>query len=75
MREMRVDFPAFGLPINATKPFDYHFDLGARLAPLRNRGVLIIGSGNAVHNLRRVDWSQPDLGFDWARSFDDEAKW
>ena len=63
-----ADVPVVQLSINALQPFDYHLELGARLAPLRERGILVLASGNVVHNLRLVDWNRPAEGADWARS-------
>jgi 4,5-DOPA dioxygenase extradiol len=62
------------LSINAEKPLDYHLELGAKLAPLRDRGVLVIASGNVVHNLRVMDWGLNAEGYDWARRFDEAAR-
>jgi 4,5-DOPA dioxygenase extradiol len=69
-----ADIPVVQLSINAAKPFEYHVDLGRRLAPLRRQGVLVVGSGNVVHNLRRVDFRAGDTGEPWAHRFDEAAR-
>jgi 4,5-DOPA dioxygenase extradiol len=61
------------LSINALKPLDYHLALGRRLAALRERGILVVASGNVVHNLGRIAWNEPDAAFDWAERFDEAA--
>jgi 4,5-DOPA dioxygenase extradiol len=68
-----ASIPVVQLSINANKDFGYHLDLGARLAPLRDTGVLVVSSGNVVHNLAGMDRSRKDEGFDWARRFDGAA--
>jgi len=64
-----ADIPVLQLSIDYNKPALYHYDLAKQLASLRKKGVLIIGSGNMVHNLRMVAWDklqEPEYGFDWA---------
>ena len=69
-----ADIPVVQLSINQFKDFGYHLDLGARLAPLRDRGVLIVASGNIVHNLAGISFEMAATGFDWAQRFDAGAR-
>ena len=76
-----ADIPVFEMSLSYTfnewhpKPLQYHYDLARELAELRTRGVLIIGSGNIVHNLGMIDFENIDAEtFDWAREFDERAK-
>ncbi|MCZ7372039.1 MAG: class III extradiol ring-cleavage dioxygenase [Candidatus Methanoperedens sp.] len=58
------------------KPIRYHYELASELAGLRERGVLIIGSGNIVHNLGLIDFGNIDAKpYDWAVEFDEEVKY
>ena len=64
-----ADIPVIELSLDYSQGPQYHYDLAKQLAALRNKGVLIIGSGNLVHNLRMVAWdkmNEPEYGFDWA---------
>jgi 4,5-DOPA dioxygenase extradiol len=67
----QADVPIVQLSIDETKPPQFHYELGKRLAPLREEGVLIVGSGNIVHNLHAYAWGRhPAEPFDWAARFD-----
>jgi 4,5-DOPA dioxygenase extradiol len=69
-----ADVPVVQLALDASKPLSYHVDLAARLAPLRDDGVLIVASGNVVHNLGMLDFSLTESGFDWAERFNSEVQ-
>jgi 4,5-DOPA dioxygenase extradiol len=70
-----ADLPVIQLSIDETKPASFHFEIGRKLAPLRDEGVLIVGSGNLVHNLQSYSWGrhmpQP---YDWASRFEAKVK-
>jgi 4,5-DOPA dioxygenase extradiol len=69
--------PVLQLSIDYTKPAQYHYDLAKELYSLRKKGVLIIGSGNMVHNLRMISWQNMNnagFGYDWALTMNDKFK-
>jgi 4,5-DOPA dioxygenase extradiol len=69
-----ADVPAFQLSLDQRRGFKEHLALGQELQGLRERGVLILGSGNIVHNLGRIDWNNPTGAYDWAVEFDAKVK-
>jgi len=70
----RADIPVVQLSLDRGLDLTAHADLARRLDPLRDEGVLIIGSGDVVHNLRAIDPHGPSRGFDWAVRFNDHVK-
>lgn len=68
----KADIPVLQLSIDYYKPLEYHYQLALQLRELRKKGVLIIGSGNLVHNLRLLSWEDmgQNYGFDWAIEID-----
>jgi len=71
----KADVPVVQLSIDESQPALFHYQLGKRLAPLRDEGVLIIGSGNLVHNLHTYAWGRHEVEpFDWAVRFEAQAR-
>ncbi|MDQ5835919.1 MAG: 4,5-DOPA dioxygenase extradiol, partial [Acidobacteriota bacterium] len=63
------------LSIDETQAPPFHYELARRLAPLRDEGVLVVGSGNLVHNLHSYAWGRHETGpFDWAVRFEERAR-
>ena len=69
-----ADIPIIQLSIDMSEPPQYHFEMGQKLKELRDEGVLIVGSGNIVHNLRQIRWGQDTSAHPWATQFDEEVK-
>ena len=69
-----ADVPVLQLSINFGKPGPFHFEMGEKIRYLREQGVLIVGSGNIVHNLRKISWETDAEPFAWATDFDEWAK-
>ena len=67
--------PVVQLSMDETQPARFHYELGQRLAPLRDEGIMLMGSGNLVHNLHAYSWGQhPAEPYDWAVRFETKAK-
>ncbi|KGT94636.1 dioxygenase [Erwinia typographi] len=69
-----ADIPVVQLSIDGTKPPAFHFELGRKLAALREQGIMIVASGNVVHNLRMVRWQGDAEPYAWASSFNEYVR-
>jgi len=70
----QADVPVVQLSMDYALAPAGHYDLGRRLRPLREQGVLIVGSGNVVHNLPAMSWQEPQRVYDWAQRFQDHVR-
>jgi 4,5-DOPA dioxygenase extradiol len=71
----RADVPVVQLSLDETQPAEWHYELARKLAPLRDEGVLVVGSGNLVHNLHAYSWGDRSVEpFDWAIRFEKLAR-
>jgi 4,5-DOPA dioxygenase extradiol len=70
----QADIPVVQLSIDATQPPSFHYEIGKRLAALREEGILIVGSGNLVHSLRTYAWGSVREPYEWAVSFEQRVK-
>ena len=72
-----ADIPVVQMSIDYSQDAQYHYELAMQLRSLRQKGVLIVGSGNMVHNLRMISWdklNEPSFGYDWALSMNEKFK-
>lgn len=71
----KADIPVVQLSIDKRRPASFHFEIGSLLSPLRDEGVLVVGSGNLVHNLRAYNWDDRNTeAYDWAARFEKNAR-
>lgn len=69
-----ADIPVVQLSVSHTLSAQEHLELGKKLAPLRDDNVLIMATGNIVHNLRKLEWNRPHAGTEWTEKFDREIE-
>jgi 4,5-DOPA dioxygenase extradiol len=69
-----ADIPVYQLSLDVKKTPEQHLEVGKQIAALRDEGVLIVGSGNIVHNLRAINWKEPQGAYQWAYDFDQKIK-
>lgn len=70
----QAQIPVVQLSIDARATPSAHYELAQRLGPLRDEGILIVGTGNVVHNLRRINWQTPPTAWPWATQFNDHIR-
>lgn len=70
----KADIPVYQLSLDVKKSVEQHLEVGKQLRALREQGVLILGSGNIVHNLRMINWKDPKGAYPWAEEFDHKVK-